>query len=129
VRFDGAFSFIYSPRPGTPAATLADDTPYEVKLERLQRLQKRLQGFSEEYSRAMLGTRQRVLVEGRARKNPAELAGRTENNRVVNFQGSTALMGRYVEVEITHAYPHSLRGELVNSEIEGLECPALQEQT
>jgi tRNA-2-methylthio-N6-dimethylallyladenosine synthase len=129
VRFDGAFSFIYSPRPGTPAAALADDTPHAVKLERLQRLQQRLQQFSEEYSRAMVGSRQRVLVEGRARKNPAELAGRTENNRVVNFQGSAALMGRYVEVEITRAYPHSLRGELVNSEIQGTQRPALQEQT
>ena len=129
VRFDGSFSFIYSPRPGTPAAGLADDTPYEVKLDRLQRLQKRLQEFSEEYSSAMVGTRQRVLVEGRARKNPAELAGRTQNNRVVNFQGSAALMGRYVEVEITRAYPHSLRGEWVTSEIQGTESPALQEQT
>jgi tRNA-2-methylthio-N6-dimethylallyladenosine synthase len=129
VRFDGAFSFIYSPRPGTPAAGLADDTPYEVKLDRLQRLQKRLQEFSEEYSRAMVGTRQRVLVEGRARKNPAELAGRTQNNRVVNVEGGAALMGRYVEVEITRAYPHSLRGELVTSEIQGMQNPALQEQT
>jgi tRNA-2-methylthio-N6-dimethylallyladenosine synthase len=129
VRFDGAFSFIYSPRPGTPAAGLADDTPYEVKLERLQRLQKRLQELSEEYSRAMLGTRQRVLVEGRARKDPAELAGRTENNRVVNFQGSAALVGHYVEVEITRVYPHSLRGQVVTSEIQGMESPALQEQT
>jgi tRNA-2-methylthio-N6-dimethylallyladenosine synthase len=129
VRFDGAFSFIYSARPGTPAANLRDDTPHAVKLERLTRLQKRLQELHEEYSRAMVGGTQRVLVEGRARKNPAELAGRTENNRVVNFQGSARLVGHYVEVEITAAYPHSLRGQVVTSEIQGREVPALQEQT
>ena len=110
VRFDGAFSFIYSVRPGTPAASLADDTPHAVKLERLQRLQKRLQEFSEEYSRAMVGTRQRVLVEGPSRKDPSELAGRTDNNRVVNFPGQGRLAGQFVDVDITHALPHSLRG-------------------
>ncbi|MGZ5573063.1 MAG: tRNA (N6-isopentenyl adenosine(37)-C2)-methylthiotransferase MiaB [Usitatibacter sp.] len=113
VRFDGSFSFIYSPRPGTPAANLPDATPHAVKLERLQRLQKRIQEYSEEYSRAMIGTRQRALVEGRSRKNPAELAGRTENNRVVNFPGDASLAGRFVDVEITEALPHSLRGRVV----------------
>jgi tRNA-2-methylthio-N6-dimethylallyladenosine synthase len=112
VRFDGAFSFIYSPRPGTPAAALADDTPYAVKLDRLQRLQMRLQEHYEGYSREMVGTRQRVLVEGPSRKDPAELAARTENNRIVNFAGAARMVGRYVEVDISHAYPHSLRGRL-----------------
>jgi tRNA-2-methylthio-N6-dimethylallyladenosine synthase len=115
VRFDGAFSFIYSPRPGTPASNLVDETPADVKLARLARLQKRLQEFSEAYSAAMVGTRQRVLVEGHARKNPAELAGRTENNRVVNFAGNRRLIGNYVDLEIVHAYPHSLRGEVVTA--------------
>jgi len=129
VRFDGAFSFIYSARPGTPAANLRDDTPHDVKLDRLMRLQARLQALYEGYSQAMLGTTQRVLVEGRSRKNPAEMAGRTENNRVVNFEGSARLVGRYVDVEITHVYPHSLRGQVVTSETEGIQIPALQEQT
>ncbi|HUP29342.1 MAG TPA: tRNA (N6-isopentenyl adenosine(37)-C2)-methylthiotransferase MiaB [Usitatibacter sp.] len=129
VRFDGSFSFIYSPRPGTPAASLADDTPHAEKLERLQRLQARLQALSDEYSRAMVGSRQLVLVEGRARKNPAELAGRTENNRVVNFAGDARLVGRYAEVEITAAYPHSLRGRVVTSDFPGSHAPELQEQT
>ena len=115
VRFDGSFSFVYSPRPGTPAANLADDTPHAAKLERLQRLQKRLQEFSEEYSRAMVGSRQRVLVEGSSRKSAAELAGRTDNNRVVNFPGSSRLVGQFVEVDITKALPHSLRGAVVQA--------------
>jgi tRNA-2-methylthio-N6-dimethylallyladenosine synthase len=127
VRFDGSFSFIYSPRPGTPAAGLADDTPHAVKLARLQRLQARIQEFSEEYSRAMVGTRQRVLVEGASRKNAAELAARTENNRVVNFAGPAGLAGRYVEVEITAAFPHSLRGRLAVTESQGARVPVAQE--
>ncbi len=113
VRFDGAFSFIYSPRPGTPAADLADDTPHAVKLDRLQRLQQRLQALSEEYSAAMVGTRQRVLVEGPSRKDATELAARTDNNRVVNFPGPPHLAGRFVDVEIVKALPHSLRGARV----------------
>jgi len=116
VRFDGAFSFIYSSRPGTPAAALADDTPYAVKLERLQRLQARIQEIAQEYSRAMVGTRQRVLVEGPSRKDAAELAARTDNNRIVNFAGPARLVGRFVDVEITQALPHSLRGRVVISE-------------
>jgi tRNA-2-methylthio-N6-dimethylallyladenosine synthase len=113
VRFDGAFSFIYSARPGTPAAALADATPHAVKLERLQRLQARVQEIAHAYSCAMVGSRQRVLVEGPSRKDAAELAARTENNRIVNFAGPARLAGRYVEVEVTHAYPHSLRGRWV----------------
>jgi tRNA-2-methylthio-N6-dimethylallyladenosine synthase len=127
VQFDGSFSFIYSPRPGTPAANLPDDTPHEVKLDRLQRLQKRVQEFYEQYSQAMVGTRQRVLVEGHARKDATELAGRTENNRVVNFAGPASLMGQYVEVEIAAALPHSLRGRLTVSGHQGAQAPAAQE--
>ncbi len=113
VRFDGAFSFIYSPRPGTPAAGLPDATPHAVKLARLQRLQARLQELSMEYSRAMVGTRQRVLVEGASRKDAAEVSARTENNRIVNFPGHPGLAGRYVEVDVVDAMPHSLRGRAV----------------
>jgi tRNA-2-methylthio-N6-dimethylallyladenosine synthase len=112
VRFDGSFSFIYSPRPGTPAASLRDDTPHAVKLERLQRLQKRLQEIAHAYSLAMVGSRQRVLVEGRSKKDPAELSGRTENNRVVNFAAPARLIGSFVDVEIDAALPHSLRAHV-----------------
>jgi tRNA-2-methylthio-N6-dimethylallyladenosine synthase len=115
VRFDGSFSFIYSPRPGTPAANLPDATPHAVKLTRLQRLQARIQELSEEYSRAMVGSVQRVLVESLSRKDASELAGRSENNRVVNFAGHPRLIGHYVDLEITQAYPHSLRGKAVVS--------------
>ena len=113
VRFDGSFSFIYSARPGTPAANLADPTPHAVKLERLQRLQKRLQEIALEYSGRMVGTRQRVLVEGVSKKDGAELAGRSENNRVVNFAGPSRLVGHFVDLEITEVMPHSLRGRVV----------------
>ena len=116
VRFDGSFSFIYSPRPGTPAANLPDETPHATKLARLQALQRRIQQLSEEYSRAMVGTRQRVLVEGVSRKDANELAGRTDNNRVVNFAGHPRLIGQFVDLDITHAYPHSLRGRAVTSD-------------
>ena len=116
VRFDGSFSFIYSARPGTPAASLADDTPHAVKLARLQRLQKRLQELAEAYSQAMVGTCQRVLVEGPSKKDPMELAGRTGNNRVVNFAGDPGLAGHFVAVRITKALPHSLRGEVLPSD-------------
>jgi tRNA-2-methylthio-N6-dimethylallyladenosine synthase len=128
VRFDGSFSFIYSPRPGTPAANLHDDTSHAVKLARLQRLQARLQQLSEEYSAAMVGTRQRVLVEGASRKDAFELAARTENNRVVNFPGPAKLAGRYVEVEITAALPHSLRGRLAATDSHGAKALALEER-
>jgi len=112
IGFDGSFSFVFSPRPGTPAANLRDDTPQAAKLARLQRLQKRLQELAGEYSRAMVGTRQRVLVEGPSKKDVRELAARTENNRVVNFQGDRRLVGQFVEVDITAALPHSLRGSV-----------------
>ncbi len=112
VHFDSSFSFVYSRRPGTPAADLPDDTPREAKLERLHRLQARIEENAQSISREMVGTRQRVLVEGAARKNAAELSGRTANNRVVNFPGPRSLVGRFADVSITAALAHSLRGEL-----------------
>ncbi len=111
IRFDGAYSFVYSRRPGTPAADLADDTPQEEKLARLQRLQSAVDELSQNYSRAMLGTRQRVLVTGPARR-AEQLAGRADNNRVVNFAGPDTLINQFVDVTITEALHYSLRGEL-----------------
>jgi len=111
VGFDMSFSFLYSPRPGTPAAELADDTPHETKLSRLQRLQTLLETQAREISRKMVGTMQRVLVEGVARKNPRELAGRTDNNYVVNFAGDARLVGTFADVTVTAALSHTLRGE------------------
>jgi tRNA-2-methylthio-N6-dimethylallyladenosine synthase len=112
VGFDGAFSFAYSPRPGTPAAALADPVPHEVQQMRLSALQKRLDTQYRAYSEAMVGTRQRVLVTGAAARGDFDLAGRTENNRVVNFPGDATLIGNYADVTITAARSHSLRGEL-----------------
>jgi tRNA-2-methylthio-N6-dimethylallyladenosine synthase len=116
VRFDHSFSFLYSPRPGTPAASLPDPVPRETKQERLYRLQEQLNASAAAYSRAMVGARQRVLVDRPARRDSSELCGRTENNRVVNFAGSPALIGRFVNVRITASLPNSLRGELCGSE-------------
>ena len=113
VGFDASFSFIYSRRPGTPAAEFADDTPHAVKLERLQRLQAKIDAQAAAISRDMVGTRQRVLVKGVARKDVDELSGRTDNNRVVNFSGPARLIGEFVDVTITAALPHSLRGEAI----------------
>ncbi len=116
VAFDGAFSFVYSARPGTPAADLVDDTPAAEKSQRLYQLQKRIDALFLGYSQAMIGKSERVLVEGVSRKSDTELAGRTENMRVVNFPGgpnASRLMGQYVDVKITDAAPHSLRGEMV----------------
>jgi tRNA-2-methylthio-N6-dimethylallyladenosine synthase len=110
IRFDGAFSFVYSRRPGTPAADLADATPQDEKLARLQRLQAVVDEQSQAYSRAMLGTRQRVLVTGHARREH-QLAGRTDNNRVVNFDGPATLINQFAEVTITEALHYTLRGE------------------
>jgi tRNA-2-methylthio-N6-dimethylallyladenosine synthase len=112
VGFDGSFSFVYSSRPGTPAADLTDDTPQSLKLERLRRLQAATDAHAQRISQAMVGSMQRVLVEGPSRKDPAEFAGRTENNRVVNFAGAPRLVGQLVDLRITSALPHSLRGEL-----------------
>ena len=113
VRFDASFSFIYSPRPGTPALEMADETGDDEKQARLMRLQKRIDALAQEVSRSMVGTVQRVLVEGVSKKDPNELAGRTDNNRVVNFVGNPRLIHRFADVTITAALPHSLRGEIV----------------
>jgi tRNA-2-methylthio-N6-dimethylallyladenosine synthase len=113
IGFDTSFSFLFSPRPGTPAAEMEDDTPAELKLQRLQRLQKRIEEQAFAISAAMVGSVQRVLVEGRAKKDANELAGRTANNRVVNFKGSARQIGQFIDVTITAALPHSLRGEVV----------------
>ena len=113
VGFDASFSFLYSPRPGTPAAGMADDTPQMVKSERLHRLQALVDGQAAAISASMVGTVQKVLVEGPSRKDPNELAGRTDNNRVVNFPAPPRLIGQMVDVSITRALPHSLRGEVV----------------
>ncbi|MCP5266572.1 MAG: tRNA (N6-isopentenyl adenosine(37)-C2)-methylthiotransferase MiaB [Burkholderiaceae bacterium] len=116
VGFDTSFSFVYSARPGTPAASLVDDTPAAVKSERLRRLQSAIEEHAAGISQAMVGTVQRVLVEGPSRKDPNEMSGRTENNRVVNFPAPARLGGTLVDVRIMQALPHSLRGEVVTGE-------------
>jgi tRNA-2-methylthio-N6-dimethylallyladenosine synthase len=118
--FDQSFSFIYSARPGTPAANLPDDLPLEVKKERLQRLQDRVNVQAARISRDMVGSTQRILVEGPSKKDPRQLAGRTENNRVLNFEGHPRLVGHFVDVVVTEALSHSLRGRVVT----GGESPA-----
>ena len=111
VGFDTSFSFVFSPRPGTPAANLQDDTPQEVKLRRLQRLQAEIEGHAQQISHGMVGTRQKILVEGPSRKDPDELMGRTVCNRKVNFKGHPRLIGQMIDVTITQANPNSLRGD------------------
>ncbi|KXF79839.1 tRNA (N6-isopentenyl adenosine(37)-C2)-methylthiotransferase MiaB [Enterovibrio coralii] len=118
VNFDMSFSFIFSPRPGTPAADFPDDTPEQEKKERLYELQQQINAQAMIYSRQMADTEQRILVEGPSKKNLMELRGRTENNRVVNFEGSVDLIGQFVDVKITDVLPNSLRGELVRTEKE-----------
>ncbi|MFC7517287.1 tRNA (N6-isopentenyl adenosine(37)-C2)-methylthiotransferase MiaB [Herbaspirillum sp. GCM10030257] len=116
IGYDTSFSFVFSPRPGTPAANLQDDTPYEVKLKRLQHLQATVEANARKISQAMVGSVQRILVEGPSKKDPQELQGRTENNRVVNFAAGPhpeRLIGQLVDVNIVQAFPYSLRGELV----------------
>jgi tRNA-2-methylthio-N6-dimethylallyladenosine synthase len=112
VGFDQSFSFIYSKRPGTPAASYPDDVPMEVKKERLNILQARINQHAMDISRKMVGTVQSVLVEGPSRKNSDELCGRTGNNRIVNFAGDSSLIGSFVNLNITRAFSNSLRGEL-----------------
>lgn len=116
IGFDSSFSFVYSARPGTPAANLADDTPQAVKLQRLQQLQAAIEAHARRIGESRVGTLQRILVEGPSRKDPAELMGRTECNRIVNFAGAARLVGQMVDVRITQAYPHSLRGDVVTAE-------------
>jgi len=116
VGFDQSFSFIYSQRPGTPAASLPDDVPHEVKQARLERLQARIDAQALAISRAMVGSVQRVLVERPSKKNARQLVGRTENSRWVNFDGPPSLIGGFVDVLVTEALPNSLRGRLAASE-------------
>jgi len=115
LQFDGAYSFLYSPRPGTPAAELADPVPHAEKLERLQRLQAQLEAQAQAVSLGMVGTVQRVLVEGISKRNTNEFAARTANNRTVNFAGRAGLVNRFADLRITEARHHSLRGELLDA--------------
>ncbi len=116
VGFDASFSFIYSPRPGTPAANLEDTTPYETKVRRLQELQAAIEAHAFDISKTLVGRTQRILVCGNAKKDPSELMGRTECNRIVNFKGNARLMHQLIDVRITEAFPHSLRAEVLTSE-------------
>ena len=120
VDFDMSFSFIYSPRPGTPAADYPCDTPEQEKKDRLQELQQQINTQAMRYSRLMLNTEQRILVEGLSKKNVMELRGRTENNRVVNFEGDINLIGQFVDVLIDEVNPNSLKGKLIRTEAEML---------
>ena len=117
IGFDASFSFVFSARPGTPAADLDDPVPQETKLRWLARLQKRIDEQAQAISKAMVGRVERVLVEGLSRKNADELAARTANNRVVNFVGNPRLIGQFIDVTITAALPHSLRGEILTREL------------
>ncbi|MEG1467490.1 MAG: tRNA (N6-isopentenyl adenosine(37)-C2)-methylthiotransferase MiaB [Hafnia sp.] len=116
INFDVSYSFVFSPRPGTPAADMVDDVSEEEKKQRLYILQDRINQQAQSYSRKMVGSVQRILVEGVSRKNVMEISGRTENNRVVNFEGSPDLVGTFVDVEITEVRTNSLRGVLVRTE-------------
>jgi tRNA-2-methylthio-N6-dimethylallyladenosine synthase len=116
IGFDTSFSFIYSPRPGTPAANLPDDTPLDLKKQRLQILQNRLLLQASRYSQSMIGSKQRILVTGFSKKNTQQLSGRTECNRVVNFDGPAHLIGQFVTIQISNALPNSLRGRLIETE-------------
>jgi tRNA-2-methylthio-N6-dimethylallyladenosine synthase len=116
VGFDASFSFVYSPRPGTPAAGMADDTPQDVKMQRLYRLQALINAQAAAISAAMVGSVQRVLVEKPSKKDINEMMGRTENNRIVNFPAPARLIGHFADVTITQAMPHSLRGEVLGKD-------------
>ncbi|PIP80698.1 MAG: hypothetical protein COW84_03815 [Gammaproteobacteria bacterium CG22_combo_CG10-13_8_21_14_all_40_8] len=113
MNYDLSFSFIYSKRPGTPASDLPDDVPMEVKKQRLAILQDRINQQSQAIARKMVGTVERVLVEGISKKDAMELRARTENNRVVNFEGPHRLIGDFVDLEITEAWANSLRGRML----------------
>jgi exonuclease VII small subunit len=116
VNFDMSFSFIYSARPGTPAADLPDDVTDDEKKARLYRLQQRINHQAQQFSRLMLGTEQRILVEGPSKKDIMELTGRTETNRIVNFKGTPDMIGKFVDVKITDVFTNSLRGDVVRTE-------------
>jgi tRNA-2-methylthio-N6-dimethylallyladenosine synthase len=115
LNFDASFCFLYSARPGTPASYLEDNTPQEIRLARLERLQGIIDAQAFAIAQAMVGTQQRVLVENLSRKSEQELAGRTDNNRIVNFPGPAELVGQFVTVTITEAMPHTLRGEIAQN--------------
>ncbi|HEC13427.1 MAG TPA: tRNA (N6-isopentenyl adenosine(37)-C2)-methylthiotransferase MiaB [Acidiferrobacteraceae bacterium] len=117
IGFDHSYSFVFSSRPGTPAASLSDDVTNAVKQERLQRLQHQINVHADRISRRMVGTVQRILVHGPARKHPGQLTGRSENNRSVNFYGDETLIGQFTELRITEALPNSLRGEVIDTKI------------
>jgi len=120
VGYDFSYSFIFSARPGTPAAEFSDNVAMEVKEQRLQRLQQRLTEMTQAISESMVGSVQSVLVEGKSKKNPLHLTGRTENNRVVNFAAHPRLIGQFVDVMITEALPNSLRGRIVEASVDGI---------
>ena len=117
VGFDDSFSFIYSQRPGTPATELPDDTPYKIKQERLQQIQEKIRCQAKAASKSMIGTIQHILVEGISKKNPNELCGRTDNNRIVSFAGDLNITGHFIDVKITAALSKSLRGEIVRGTV------------
>jgi len=112
IQFDHSYSFIYSPRPGTPAESLPDDIPLSVKKERLSRLQDQINKNTQRYSNAMIGSVQKVLVEGKSRKDQSEYSGKTENNRTVNFKAEKNVIGQMCDIKITQAFPNSLRGDI-----------------
>ena len=115
-QFDASFSFIFSPRPGTPAAALHDDTPHEAKLARLHTLQAVIDANVKRFGQALVGTTQRVLVEGASRRDANELMGRTVCNRVVNFEGDARLVGQMIDLRITRSLAYTLRGEVATNE-------------
>src|SRR5690606_5773437 len=117
VNFDQSFSFVYSRRPGTPAADLEDTTSKEEKLDRLHRLQALINEQAQAISQAMVGGVQRILAEGTSRKDESELMGRTENNRIINFPGGKRLIGQIVDVRVTQALTNTLRGEVLTQEL------------
>ena len=118
IGFDNSFSFIFSPRPGTPAANLHDDTPHEIKLRRLQEVQANINANIARISEQRVGTVQRILVEGSSKRDNGELMGRTECNRVVNFAGHPRLVGQLVDVRITETRSYTLRGEVLTREVQ-----------
>jgi tRNA-2-methylthio-N6-dimethylallyladenosine synthase len=117
VGFDQSFSFIYSARPGTPAASLVDDVPMVEKKHRLAILQREVLKLAQEHSKAMIGSTQKVLITGRSKKDPEELTGRTENQRAVNFAAEASLIGQFVDVVITESLPNSLRGVYLSEKL------------
>ncbi len=117
IKFDHSYSFVFSARPGTPAAALPDTVSMETKKARLNTLQTRVKELANEISQSMVGSQQRILVEGPSRKDPQQIAGRTDNNRIVNLEGNASLIGKFVTVKITQALPNSLRGELIEASL------------